>query len=201
MSRCILPADIGAPLAPPAPPPPVKPAPSWTLPGPVIFTASDPGQATGKAGVGTVLVIEDRGDGRPDWIPQGTPGRVYQAEGGDQAIAALARLIGDGLTPGATALVSTLGIDPAPFVARGLTTVMVECYLQGQANALDKLDYALDVEGWTDAIPIVGVFDNVGLSQYVPWLRDRGLLASKRWGIYLAEGVTDTGSWATLAGL
>jgi hypothetical protein len=180
----------------PPPPPPPKPPPSWTLTnGPWIFVESDPG--TVPAGPWTRLDIVDRGDGRPYWYVAGGSGYVPQAEGGVQSAATLDWIKqhkGPSIAP-----VTTLGIDVAPYLALGVTSCMVECYLQGQANALDKYSEAFR-EGWPDVIPVIGVgwSDQNGtydVADYVGWLTE--IKVGTRFGVYASDPMSAK-SWADL---
>lgn len=203
-----VPQDPGVPT-PPAPAKPKPPPVSWHQPSPCLFTASDPDAARGRAGVGSTLQIMDTGDGRPDWITPDSSGIVYQAEGQAQAILALERIRGELSRPGLSsrAVVTTLGIDPAPFVALGVTSCMVECYAQAGAEPygdLAHMAWQAHHDGWPHVIPTLGVYDAIGLQWY---LDHNGGPANFRHGhwrggplaIYLAEGMTDTGSWPILA--
>lgn len=101
------------------------------------------------------------------------------------------------------AVVSTLGLDPAAALSAGVNVCMVECYRQADAvhGDLARMVWQARHDGWPFVWPIVGVYDGIGLDVYVDQLRSLGYLASGMWGIYLGEGMTDTGSWPTLAGL
>lgn len=186
-------------------------SPSWALPGPLIFTASDPSQASGRKGVGTELLIMDTGDGRPDWRSADGAGVVYQVEGGTQDSAALDRVraeLGDA-TIQHRAIVTTLGVDPTPFLELGVTTCLPECYLQSGPLQL-RAYWQAGHDGWPFVWPAVGVYDGIALSRYVDpvetvdgepvsWPGLRALFGE--WAGYLAEGFTDTASWVTLAAL
>src|SRR5581483_4204303 len=96
--------------------------------------------------------------------------------------------------------VTTLGIDAAAFAAMGVTSCFVECYLQGQSNALDKYGQAFR-EGWKDAIPVVGVgFSGENgtfrLADYASWLAQFG----RRFAVYATDPM-DGSDWDTLAKL
>ena len=181
---------------------------SWTLPSPCLFTASDPHAADGR-NVPTVLQIIGGPSVRPDRITTaGPPGVVYQAEGPVQAAAAARRIAADG-GAGNRAIVSGLGIDPAPFIALGVTSVMVECYAQAGDQPygnLPRMLWQAKHEGWPHAIPVLGVFDNVDLEHYIELNGGPANFKGGHWrgcplAIYLAEGMTDTGSWPSLAAL
>lgn len=176
-----------------------------------MFTASDPSQASGKAGVGTELLILDKGDGRPDWTTPGGAGIVYQVEGAVEDTAALARARADLDNPLVVhrAVICTLGVDPAPWLELGITTCMPECYLEQGPTGLRKAWQAHE-DGWPWVWPVCGVYGQWPLSLYVPPMPTAGgedigwpglPLPGHTWGIYLAEGMTDTGSWSTLASL
>jgi hypothetical protein len=183
---------------------------SWLLPSPALFTASDPNAAHGKAGVGTVLDLF-RGTDRPDWETPSDTGRVYQAEGSAQAADALNAIMADRNAGwhGDTAVVTGLGIDPVPFVKLGVTSCMVECYAQAGDQPYGNIAHmrwqALH-DGWPHVIPTLGVYDNIDLAHYLALNGGAGNFKHGRWrggplAIYLAEGMTDTGSWPTLAAL
>lgn len=167
-----------------------------------MFTASDLGAAYGpdnqlREGIKTILMQVDPVTWETAAQLQGW-GIVAQAESEAQYEVAL-HILGP-RTIADRAIVTTLGIDPAPAINLGITTCFVECYLQGQSNALDKYGQAVR-DGWPDVWPIIGAYDGIGLDKYVEWLRSSGFLKTGRWGIYLAEGMGDTGSWPTLAAL
>ncbi len=177
---------------PPPPPEPEhkpKPKPSWTLAnGPWIFVESDPGSC--PPGPWTRLDIRENeiAPGAPLWYcPKGV---VPQMEGGNQAVATLDFLDGIHVDLCSIAPVTTLGIDPAPYLELGVTSVFVECYLQGQSNALDKMWYADKVEGWPDPIPCIGVGwadkeGTFGFSDYAGWLTQLGV--GPRFGVYASD--------------
>lgn len=187
------------------------PSPSWTLPSPVVFTASNPHACDGHK-VGTVLTIIDRSDGRPDWNAVGHTARVYQVEGAAEVGPALTELELDDSTHAnadGRAVVTTLGIDPAPFVKLGVTSCMVECYAQAgndpYAN-IQRMRWQAKHDGWPHVIPVLGVYDDVGLQRYIDLNGGPAAFRGGHWrggplAIYLGEGMTDTGSWVTLAGL
>jgi hypothetical protein len=176
-----------------------------------MFTASDPGEAIGKAGVGTVLYIQDHGDDRPDWVTQDRSAWAFQAEGGVEAkvaasVAAEVKASGQGSS---FAVITNLGINPAPFIALGITSVMVECYVQAgdyPYGNVARMRWQAKQEGWPHVIPVLGVFDSFTLQHYLDLNGGAKPFAKAHWkggplGIYLAEGMTDTGSWPTLASL
>lgn len=157
------------------------------------------------------ILVAVTGNERPDWTATvGGAGKVYQAEGEIQAAAAAAVIEFEAPAWGrfSRAVVTTLGIDPAPFVALGVTSCMVECYAQAGDEPygdLHRMTWQAHHDGWPHVIPVVGVYDSIGLAYYVA-RGGAGDFKGGHWrggplGIYLAEGMTDTGSWPTLAAL
>lgn len=188
----------------PAPPPPAS-KPSWTLTnGPWIFVESDPGSC--RTGPWTRLDIAENAiaEGAPLW--HCNQGKVPQAEGGDQSTATIDWLR---RTPGGSiAPVTTLGIDPAPYLALGITSCFVECYLQAGDDMLDKYGQAVR-DGWLDPIPVIGagfadvngtfhVEDYMRLfkTETVPWLSHFGT----RFGVYASDPMGDE-DWTALAAI
>lgn len=185
------------PKPPPSPPPPPKPAPSWTLTnGPWIFEEV-PNSGMCRPGPWTCLRIhpDEVCPGAPMWLADGAQhGRVLQAEGPNQYAAAL-EYEDEHPWPQPQALVTTLGLDPAAALRVGITSVFVECYLQEQANALDKI-WQAGQDGWPDAIPCVGVYHDYPLENYVSWLKQFG----KRFGVYTSDAFQES-DWAVLEAL
>lgn len=184
---------------------------SWLTPSAIMFTASDPDQAHGKRGVGTTLLIADTGDGRPDWVTADGSGCVYQDEGSGQEDAALSRIEAELNKPGLVnrGLVTTLGLDPAPFVALGVTSCFVECYAQAGDSPygdIRRMSWQAKHDGWPHVVPVLGVYGPTSLEHYFALNGGAGNFTGPHWrggplAIYLAEGMSDTGSWGTLAGL
>lgn len=171
---------------------PPKPKPSWTLTnGPWIFVTSDPGAC--RPGPWTRLDIRENlvAPGAPLWFCN--QGKVPQAEGGNQASACLEWIKAN--PGGSIAPVTTLGIDPEPYKALGVTSCFVECYLQEQENALDKM-WAASHEGWLDPICCVGVYHDYPLENYAGWLKQYG----NRFGVYTSDAMSDA-DWACLSDL
>jgi hypothetical protein len=214
---------------PPPPPPPPVPAPSWTLPGPLVFTASDPNAANGHAGVGTIgKIINLDPDGSTPVCPLwecfqagggGPRGLCGQVEGQGQLQVAFDliqhhRQNGDHL-----AVVGTGGVPAARLVAIGVTSFFMEGNAQvgwePYGNAAELLDQALRVDGWPHAKISYGVYDGVSLAAYaanVPMVWDYARnelvagtqaqgLPGKDFAVYSAEGIGDCASWGTLAAL
>jgi hypothetical protein len=184
---------------------------SWHTPSAILFTSSDPDQAAGKRGVGTTLLIADTGDGRPDWVTADGSGCVYQDEGSGQEDRALARIEAELGKRGLVnrGLVTTLGLDPAPFVALGVTSCFVECYAQAGDHPYGNIrwmSWQAKHDGWPHVVPVLGVYGAAALSHYLDLNGGAHNFAGPHWlggplAIYLAEGMSDTGSWGTLAAL
>jgi hypothetical protein len=190
---------------------------SWNHPSVTIFTVSNPeacvDPATGNLykGVGTQLIIL-RSGARPDWQAVGpTPGRVYQAEGNTQAAEALESIGADksGGYVGDTAVVTTLGIDPKPFQQLGVTSCFCEVYAQAGDEPygdIARMRWQAKQDGWQFVVPTLGIYDEIALSHYFPLNGGAKNFALGHWkggplAFYLGEGLTDTGSWPTLATL
>jgi hypothetical protein len=182
---------------------------SWNLPSPILFTASDPHAADGKAGVATILQVVSTPGVRPTWGTPDGKGRVYQAEGNDQATEALAQIEAESFH-GDRAVV-TNGLDApvvAEFTALGVTSWMVECYAQAGDQPYGMIGEMIQnarAHGMPRVIPTLGVYDNISLQHYLD-LNGAGHFRHGHWNggplaIYLAEGMGDTGSWPTLATL
>ena len=131
----------------------------------------------------------------PGFVVACPKGMALQAEGPNQYAAALE--YADEQLPHGTdvALVTTLGLDPAAAIRMGITSVFVECYLQAQSNALDKMWQAKQ-DGWTDPIPCVGVFDGTSVEAYVGWLKQFGT----RFSAYASDAMQDA-DWQNLEAL
>ncbi len=163
-----------------------KPKPSWTLTnGPWIFVESDPGSCPPGPWTRLDILENHLASGAPLWFCEG--GKVPQMEGGVQGAACLEWIKEH--PGGSIAPVTTLGIDPAPYLDLGVTSVFVECYLQGQSNALDKM-WSAGHEGWPDPIPCIGVGwadkeGTFGFSDYAGWLTQLGV--GPRFGVYASD--------------
>ena len=177
-----------------------------------MFTASNSDAANGEAGVATVLTIINEESGRPDWIARGHRAMVFQAEGSVEAADALpaidaAKEAGD-IADG-SAVVTNLGIDPEPFIQRGVTSCFVECYAQAgdyPYGNIAHMHWQAKRDGWPHVVPTLGVYDAVDLAHYFALNGGIKPFAKGHWrggplAIYLAEGMSDTNSWPSLAGL
>lgn len=181
---------------------------------PVIFTASNPEAAHGHR-YGSLLV-ELRGGERPDWREPDDALRVYQAEGPTEAAAAATQIDIDRAQGylGPAAIVTGLGINPAPFVQRQIAAVFVECYAEaGLPNtSIPRMRWQARRDGWPPQVrlvPTLGVYDTWHLNLYLDFLGGgpdipgnggRAAFKAGHWhggplSIYLGEGMTDAGSW------
>jgi hypothetical protein len=188
---------------------------SWNLPSPLLFTDSDPDAAHGRPGVACVATIEKPGE-RPTWIVEHVighpPGRIFQAEGEDQAAALLEELAADPeLTSGVDTAIITNGLRAetvARFVAGGITSWMIECYAQpGDKWGMigEQLQNAR-AHGCPRNIPVLGVFDLIDYNHYIHLNGGVNNFRHNHWrggplAVYLGEGMTDTNSWPTMAAL
>ena len=190
----------------PKPAPAHVPASTWTLPGPVILTASDPGAANGHAGVGSIGVIEVGGV-CPLWKVTSGGGKVgwcAQIEGSDQINIAIANLKG---RDGDTCIVSTLNLPDAPgrvLAETGCNTVFAEVNAQALPDESGDVGAMLAQgrnDGWAHVSVSFGVYDQVGLQHYLSALAalpDAKAIGAG-WMVFSAEGMGDTSSWPTLA--
>jgi hypothetical protein len=161
-------------------PPPLPPKPSFTLTGPIVFTAWDAGQA--RSGPWTVARITEPGIA-PQW--GAGSGVIAQAESPDQVAIALQYL------PAAfdnRALVATQGgWAPAdPFLNAGINVVMVEAYQnEDPSHTPAQLVWQAKHDGWPYTWPVVGCYHDYPLRNYdlAPY--------GKQFGIWLAEEMTD----------
>jgi hypothetical protein len=203
--------------------PPRRPAPSWSLPGPLVMTASNPDAANDHAGVGTIGRIIDQTDACPLWECKPTSGTgrglLGQIEGRVQVQQCLDlikkhRQDGDHL-----AVVCTLNVDASPLVNVGVNVCFAEMNAQAgwepYGNAVRMLAQAY-ADGWTYAEPSYGCYWQVGLAdyeQYVPMVwsqstngfvagRIKQGLPGKQFAVFSAEGATDAGrTWEVIAAL
>lgn len=174
--------------------------PSWKLTnGPWMFVESDPG--TCRQGAWTRLDIREHAISQDAPLWYCANGFVPQAEGSSEAAAAF-NWVYTQMRPWTASIapVTTLGIDVAPWRSLAISSCFVECYLQGQPNALDKYGEAFR-EGWEDAIPVVGVGftgenGTYSLADYEQWLRQFG----KRFAVYATDPMGDE-DWQTLTRL
>lgn len=196
----------------PPPPPESKPAPSWTIPGPIVLCASDPDAAldpatgTPRAGVAAIGRIVVPGVA-PVWRVdgQGRTGWLAQVEGASQVAGALDDL-SRRPSSDSRAVIGTLNTPAAPFLAIGVNTVYAEINAQalpdGSGHIANQLFQGRQ-DGWTYVWPSFGVYDGVGLQHYLDELAalpEHTDLAG-RWMVYSASGMSDTDSWDTLARL
>ncbi len=171
----------------PVPPPP-KPVPSFTVPGPIVFTAWDPGQA--RTGPWTIARITEPGVA-PLWAAG--DGWIAQSEAADQTPTALGYLAGKTNK----ALVATQGgWAPAdPFLAAGVNVCLVEAYQnEDPSHTPAQLTWQAEHDGWPYAWPVVGCYHGYPLADY-----DLAVYG-RNFGVWLAEEMTDA-DWQTLAAL
>ncbi len=205
------------PPTPPPPPPKPTPTPSWTLPGPLIMTASDPGSANDHPGVGTIgrIVVPGvcplwrcdtvTGPARVGWLGQ--------IEGQDQLGVAL-ELLADKPAGDSKAIVGTGGVNADRMVAAGVNVAFAELNAQAgwepYGNAA-RICFQLQQDGFPHVYPSYGCYDGIGLQAYadyvpemwdpvsggfVPGTAPQGL--ADYYACFSAEGMTDTDSWPAL---
>lgn len=206
---------------PPPPPPPAPPPSSWSLPGPLILTASDPSSADGHAGVGSIGRIVQPG-AAPVWecLGNGRTGYLAQIEGDSQYEQARRFLLEECPAGVDRAVVTTGGVTlehVAELVAGGVTVAFMELNPQAgwepYGNTARMLDQALR-DGWPHQRPSYGCYDGIGLDSienYVPlvwddqretWRRGdgpQGLVPAELGAVFSAEGAGDTNSWPAIA--
>jgi hypothetical protein len=208
------------PPHPPDPPKPPPAPPSWTMPGPLILTASDPGSANGHAGVGTIGRIVVSGV-CPLWRCDnvaGPPrvGWLGQIEGEAQLDVALGMLsskpAGD-----SKAIVGTGGVKADPMVAAGVNVCFIELNAQAGWEPYGneaRLEFQGYQDGWPHVYPSYGCYDEIGLQNYAEYVPDvwdpvsgtmipgheaQGI--ADEFAVFSAEGMGDTNSWPYLATL
>lgn len=208
---------------PPSPPPAATA--SWSIPGPIILTASDPDAAldpaTGKprAGVAAIGVIVVPGV-CPLWrvtTTSGTPrtGWVAQIEGADQIDIAYS-LLKDKPVSDSRAIIGTGNVPATRMAELGVNSAFYELNAQAgwepYGNAA-RILFQGHQDGYEYVMPSYGVYDGVGLkdyADYVPMIWDsqtngfiRGSepqgLPTSALCIFLAEGMSNTNSWPYLA--
>lgn len=206
------------PKPPPTPPPPIppKPKPSWTLPGPLIMTASDPGSANGYPGVGTIGRIVVSGVcplWRCDPVSGSGVGWLGQIEGQAQLDIALGMLnskpAGD-----SKAIVGTGGVNADRMIAAGINVAFAELNAQSgwepYGNAA-RICFQLHQDGFPYVYPSYGCYDGIGLQDYAAYVPDvwstdtNGMVPGTEpqgladyYACFSAEGMTDTDSWPAI---
>lgn len=207
---------------PPPPPPPKVAPPSWTIPGPIVLTASDPDSAlnpeTGKprAGINAIGRIVVPGVA-PLWRVDSAAGRtgwLAQIEGQEQVQTAI-DLLKDKPVSDSRAIVGTGNVPAAPLLALGVNFYFIELNAQADwepyGNA-GRMRWRAEQDGWTYVRISYGVYMPVSLgdyAKYVPLVWDNVTNGWKRadapqglekdCGIFSAEGMGDTNSWPVLA--